>query len=281
MRKVIITIIVAIALIAAGGALCGVAYARMGGNFEMMSFADMEDAEMKVTQEFTDIEVAAITGNVTILRSEDGACFVNAYQDKKAPFEVSAENGKLQKKRDNVPWYESLSFLADMPKVVVSLPAEEYGKLTAKTDTGKITVEGKLSVESMSLVSDTGELTISQVDCKNEVNANTDTGNVEISDVTCGNLKVEGETTNVRLDQVTATGTFDITTDYGNVTFDECDASKITAEVDTGSITGTLKSSKSFDAKTDTGSVHVPEDTDGGRCKLRVDTGDIRVSISE
>ena len=284
MKKAIIAIIIAILLIAAGGVICGVTFVGMGSSFEAMNFAEMETDTMKVTEAFTDIEVTADTGNVTIKRVKDPDCTVERYQDKKAPFEVSVKNGTLvisQKERDNIPWYERIGLLADMPKVVISLPSKDYGIFTATTDTGMISVEGKLSPESMSLTSDTGEIHIFRMECKGELFADTDTGNIEIDDVTCNKLRIRGETTNIGLENVIATGDFDIVTNSGNIRFEECDAESITAKTDTGSITGTLLSRKRFEAKTDTGSVVVPKDTDGGLCRLNTDTGDIRISIGD
>ena len=284
MKKVIISIIVAIILIAAGGAICGMAYVQMDGSFAAMSFADMELDEIEVTEEFKDIEAAVNIGNVTIRRSDEADCYVERYQDKKAPFEVSVENGKLlitQKERKNVPWYEYLSLLADIPRVVVFLPKEEYGDIALKTDTGKIAAVGELSSDSMSLTSETGDISISDMACKRQLSANTDTGEIKISDTTCSDLKMQGETSSMQLRDVVSAGTFDIVTETGSIKFDDCDASQITAQVETGSITGTLRSSKRFEAKVETGSVHVPKDTYGGLCKLKTETGEIRISIDD
>ena len=85
----------------------------------------------------------------------------------------------------------------------------------------------------------------------------------------------------MQLRDVVSAGTFDIVTETGSIKLDDCDASQITAQVETGSITGTLRSSKRFEAKVETGSVHVPKDTDGGLCKLKTETGEIRIGIDD
>ena len=57
--------------------------------------------------------------------------------------------------------------------------------------------------------------------------------------------------------------------------FDRCDAAELSITTDTGDVKGTLLSDKVFIARTDTGRVHVPETTNGGKCKITTSTGDI------
>ena len=284
MKKAIISIIMAVILIIAGGIICMFAFLRMGKSLAPMSFAEMETAEVQVTEEFHDISATVDTGNISIGVSEDGACKVVCYQDKKAPFEVSVEKGALcidEKKRTDLPWYEQLSILADMPSAVVFLPADTYGSLLAQTDTGKISIGGELSFESISLSSETGDLNIEKTVCGGDIIAETDTGNIYITEASCTDLKITGETTYVHLDRVLASKSIDVVSDTGNISFDDSDAPFISAQTDTGNIEGTLLSGKRFEAGADTGRVDVPKDDGDDVCKLKTDTGNIRIRVSE
>ena len=61
--------------------------------------------------------------------------------------------------------------------------------------------------------------------------------------------------------------------------FDKIDAANLEINVGTGSVRGTLLSSKVFITKTSTGDENVPETTTGGVCKVTTSTGDIYIRI--
>ena len=65
-----------------------------------------------------------------------------------------------------------------------------------------------------------------------------------------------------------------------SVRFEDADAETLDVETDTGSVKGTLLTSKIFDVETDTGSRKYPKgSTTGGLCTIKTDTGDIDISI--
>ena len=43
---------------------------------------------------------------------------------------------------------------------------------------------------------------------------------------------------------------------------------------------GSLLSDKVFITETDTGNVNIPKTTDGGKCEIKTDTGDIKIKIN-
>ena len=62
---------------------------------------------------------------------------------------------------------------------------------------------------------------------------------------------------------------------------EKSDAATLSIKTDTGDVTGTLLTEKTFDAKASTGDVDVPKTTAGGVCKIRTDTGDICINIED
>jgi DUF4097 and DUF4098 domain-containing protein YvlB len=79
---------------------------------------------------------------------------------------------------------------------------------------------------------------------------------------------------------VVTEGDLTIEADTGDVTFKRCDAANLSISTDTGDIEGSLLSSKVFFYETDTGDVDLPRTTEGGRCDIETDTGDITITIS-
>jgi DUF4097 and DUF4098 domain-containing protein YvlB len=71
-----------------------------------------------------------------------------------------------------------------------------------------------------------------------------------------------------------------IEADTGSIRLEDVDAANLYLKADTGSITGTIRTPKTFVTKTSTGSVKVPDTTGDGRCEAYTDTGSIKLSIS-
>lgn len=151
-------------------------------------------------------------------------------------------------------------------------------RIKIKTSTGDICVEN-ISAGSLDLTVSTGKVTVSGVTCKGDITVGVSTGKTDLAAVQCKNLISSGNTGDISLDNVIATEKFSIKRTTGNVKFNGCDAAEIDAEVDTGSVTGSLLTDKVFITQTDTGSVNVPKTATGGRCEITTDTGDIKITI--
>ena len=245
MKKIVTAIVVAAALIACGASLCGISYAKMGNDLSSLSFVEMEKSEMQIEKEFQTILIRTDIAAVVIQSADQQCCSIECYQDKKAPFDIRVENKALvidSKTRKDLVWYERASIFAGMPKVVISLPEKEYGILSAQMDTGNLTIEGPLFFEGMDVTLDTGDLHLFKTTTAKELHVKMDTG---------------------------------------NFTFEDCDAGSVSAELDTGNIEGSFVTPKAIEAKSDTGSVYVPKQTEGGACRLKTDTGNIRITIAE
>jgi hypothetical protein len=115
--------------------------------------------------------------------------------------------------------------------------------------------------------------------CEGSVKISVSTGKTVVSGVRCQDLISDGNTGDMILNDVIATGKFEIERDTGDVRFDRCDAGRIKVETDTGDVRGSLLSDKLFFVETDTGHIDVPKTTTGGNCEITTDTGDIRISI--
>ena len=81
----------------------------------------------------------------------------------------------------------------------------------------------------------------------------------------------------ISLKNVIATEKISIERSIGDVKFDDCDATEIWVETDTGDVTGNLLSEKIFITETSTGDVNVPKSTKGGKCEITTSTGDIYI----
>ena len=247
------------ALLAAGAVICGSSFAIFGFDFKQLSGAEFVTNEYEPGESFENISIKGDTEDIVFEASEDGKCKVICYEDAKEPHDVRVEDDTLTiGVPKNRKWH--FGIYTETPKITVYLPEKEYVGLLIDTDTGDVTISDAF--------------TFGSVDMK------LDTGDADIHDMTCGDLKVDLDTGDLKLANVIASGEFHIESDTGDVHFDGCDAETVYVETDTGDVSGTLLSDRVFSAKSDTGSVNVPDTTTGGRCEITTDTGDIKISVS-
>ena len=222
---------------------------------------------------------------------------------------------------DERKWYEHIQIGINLsiPTVTVYLPQKEYDSLTVKSSASKVEVEKALcfgninievstgdvdcdasvkeslkikastgdidvenaSVGSLELSASTGKITASKIDCEGDVNVSVSMGKVTLSDIRCNNLISTGDTSDITLINVVAAEKFDINRSTGDVRLEGCDASDIFIVTDTGRVSGSLLSSKIFVTKTDMGDIDVPYSDGDGRCEIKTDTGDIRITVQK
>lgn len=175
-----------------------------------------------------------------------------------------------------------------------------YKNLTSLGDTGNVEATNLCGAENTTFERSTGRVSITNAVCKGNITTKTSTGKTEIigaecadldlvvttgksilSDINCATLTTAGDTGDVNLVNVIASGKFDIKRDTGDVDFDGCDAAEIYVKTDTGDVEGTLLTEKIFIVNTDTGRVNVPESTTGGKCKITTDTGNVKISFKK
>ena len=95
----------------------------------------------------------------------------------------------------------------------------------------------------------------------------------------CKNLSSEGDTGDIYLTNVIVKDKLSLERDTGDVRFDSSDAGEIFIETDTGDVVGSLLTDKVFFPHSDTGKVKLPKTTEGGKCEISTDTGNINIEI--
>ena len=321
MRKsTVILIIVAICLVIVGSIIFGGVMVLNKWDFSKLSTVKYETNTYDLTGEFNDISIITDTASIEFLLSDDEKCKVICYEESNAKHYVSVENNALSVKVVNTKkWYDHIGIFNGIPKISVYLPKTAYKTLSVQDDTGAVEIPSNISFNSIDILTSTGyvenkasasdlvkiktatgsilvenitansldlsvstgKITVVSVVCENEVSVKVSTGKTELTDVKCKNLTSKGSTGKVTLDNVIATEMISIERSTGDVIFTECDASELFVETDTGDIHGSFLSNKIFITKTDTGRINIPHATEGGKCEMITDTGDIIITIIE
>ena len=219
---------------------------------------------------------------------------------------------------DSRKWYEHISFFSiGKSEINVYLPAGEYGALSIEGSTGDVDIPEEFAFESVDVSLNTGDVecyasakgllrikagtgdihlegvtagkvdlsvstgrvSISALECEGDVSLKVGTGKANLAGVDCKSFFSTGDTGDLMMKGVVAEELFCIERSTGDVSFDGCDASEIYVTTDTGNVLGSLLSDKVFIVDTDTGRVNVPKSITGGRCEIKTDTGDVKITV--
>lgn len=313
-----IWLIVGAALIVAALLLFTVVMSVNHWDFRKLSTVKYVTNTHQISEAFSDITVITDVAHINFVPSETDACQVICYEEEKAKHSVSVQDGCLTVQLVNEKeWYDYIGIHFGTPRLTVALPQAAYGRLTLRGSTGdtelpkdfsferidisastgdvtcfasssdemKIRLStGSIRAESLScgsldLCVSTGSVTASDIQCSGDLRIGVSTGKTRLANVTCQNLTTTGSTGDLILNSVTAAEALSAQRSTGDIKLIKCDAGTLSVKTDTGDVTGSLLSEKQFLTETDTGHIHVPKTTTGGKCEITTDTGDIEITI--
>lgn len=316
--KLILTLVIAAGLIFLGITVVIVGFSMSGFDIKKLTTDPEVTNYVTIDQDFDSIRVDATTADLKILPSTDGKCKIDLVERKNLYFMPSVENGTLTVNEvDDRKWYEHIGISWGNMSITLYLPKEQYNSLTVELTTGKAEIDSafefcKVDVkattgsvkceakvtESLAIKCTTGLIYVSGAEV-DTLSLKASTGAIELCKSTCRTLEVEATTGSIKLSEVSGTGDFDveattgkislsdvvtegdltIEADTGDVTFKRCDAANLSITTDTGDVEGSLLTSKVFFYETDTGDVDLPRTTEGGKCNIETDTGDITITL--
>ena len=289
-------------------------------DFSRLSTERFETNTHEISEEFSGIKMNTDTADILFAASSDNTCRVVCYEEEKMKHSVRVQDDTLMvSAADDRGWYEHIGFSSHSPTVTVYLPQTEYESLTIQESTGDITLPkdftfgsvdldlstghvdsrasslGRIRIKTstgdirlqdvfageLDLTVSTGHVAVMSVSCEGNVGVSVSTGKTELTDISCNSFSSTGSTGNIALKNVLTEEKISIERSTGDVRFEECDAGEMEIQTDTGSVTGSLLSSKVFIVHSDTGKIDVPETTSGGKCKITTDTGDIKIIIAD
>lgn len=311
-------LIIAASLVLIGCVIFGGVMSMLKWDFTKLSTVKYKTNDYEINQAYKNISIVTDTADVVLVPSESLKSSVVCYEQKNMKHSVTVKDDTLKiEVVDTRRWYEHIGINFGGPKITVSIPQGEYAAFSVKSSTGDVeipkefkfksidilestgdvtsyacaseeikikTSTGNICVENVSANSldlsvSTGRITASNVACEGDVKINVSTGKTNMTNIVCKNVTSSGSTGDVLLNNVIAAEKISVKRSTGDVKFDDSDAAEIFVKTNTGHITGTLLSEKVFIAQTDTGRVDVPKTTNGGKCEVSTDTGNIKLKI--
>lgn len=311
-------IITAIFLILLGCILFGGTMMKMDWDFTKLNTTAFETHTYQITDSFSSIRVETDTAKIEIVPAADDCCSLTCFEQENLRHTATVQDGVLNiRSVDERKWYEYIGIHFSTPKITLAIPAAHYESLVIRENTGDILISKDFSFGSMDIAASTGDIcnyanvdgamqiktttgsicaeniqvgsaTLSastgtikaaSLDCNADLQASVTTGKILLTNVTAQNLLSIGDTGDIQMKNVVVAEHLSIQRDTGDVIFDRCDAATISVKTDTGDVKGTLLTEKVFLTQADTGKVLVPNSTNGGKCEITTDTGNIVINI--
>ena len=245
-------------------------------------------------------------------------CFVQKNIDVSAAVENGT---LVIKESDNRDWYDRMDFSMSEHEtgVTVFMPEKEYESLVVNTGYGDVAVPGGFSFgeagihtgsgdiefrasvsgkvnmnsnsgdicvsnsapEELNIATLSGSILVSSAEVAGNCNLKTDSGCVTVTDMTCGGFASKSKSGDLTATGLAAGGRMSVESLSGDVALSGCDAGEIKISTSSGDVAGTLLSEKIFVAQSLAGDVSVPSTSEGGRCEISSDSGDISMIVTQ
>ena len=258
--------------------------------------------------------------DLEFIPTTDGTKKVVLYETEKNYHEEKVEGNTLfVVSKGNEKWYQQIKPDLTKKKVEIHLPSSELGTLKIESSTGDIKIPMEFTFDSSEISLSTGNI-VYNASVKSALSISTSTGDISLEDVNAKSIKIKrstgmatlknvnvegaielegstgkvnveklrgktllvtGSTGDIALNDVLISEDVKIDVSTANVDFSDMDSSgTVDIETSTGDVKGSLLSGKTFDIRSDTGHIDVPEQTIGAPLfKVRTHTGNIKIAV--
>jgi DUF4097 and DUF4098 domain-containing protein YvlB len=241
-KSVKVWICLAVALILVGSIAFGGVMSMLKWDFRKLGTKVYETNIHEITESFDDISVDVTTADIKFELSADGKCKVECYEAQNEKHAVIVSDNILKiTVEEKVSFLNNFGINFDTPKIKIYLPKSEYSALNLKLTTGDVDIKS-FNFKLAKIKITTGDVSLEDVKVYEQLSVKATTGDCDLQ---------------------------------------MCDAKDISIKATTGDVTGVLLSGKEFNCKVTTGDIEVPQSTTGGKCEIRVTTGDIKIEIAK
>lgn len=316
MKKcIIVSLIVAVILLAAGGSLVVYALSRTEFDWNKLTVnVENETYDYAVSSQFQDIRIDTKQADVRVVRSANSSCVVRAKVSSRDACTAETADGLLTVNCTDdpqLPWYKKF-WRQDEMTVTVFLPKDKYEKLEIETGSGDMYVDDGLTftaartktgsgdlelyapvTEDLAVKSSSGDVTVKRIGCKkvsvmtssgsvgiancrdDSVVITSSSGDVSLADCTAASVIANTASGDLRFAQLTVTEILNVTSASGDIQLIDPTAAQIEITSKSGEVTGTLTQPMLFDVRSDSGDIEVPASGGTDRCIVRTGSGDI------
>ena len=244
-------------LLIIGAVLCVGALAVNGFSFDGLEGVSYEEVTYAPEGEFDRVDVSAVDAEIHIQLAQDGACRVVCDETERWHYAVEVQDGALAVRSD-ANWGTGIHINVKSPQLTIELPEKAYAELKLHSVSGDVDVVG-LCIGALTIDATSGEIGLEKL--------------------TLGSLDVESVSGDIELTDSVATGDVSIRTTSGEVELESADAANFSITSVSGDVKGSLRSGKTFDVRTVSGDVKLPQSTSGGAFSASTTSGDVEISL--
>lgn len=279
MKRTAIAILIAVLVVAIGGALVFAGLSAVHYDFMRLDRTEYATNTYSVGTVHA-IDIQGETADVELVAEGEADCKVVCFENDREKYAVDAVDGTLviRPEAGKTRW-SLFAFAFKSPKITVYLPAGQYELLKADLGTGDMTADKALSFDRLDVELGTGDLTLNGVQA-DKVAVRGGTGDIRISDMEAQNADLSLNTGRIVLVNLVCAGDLRAKSETGDIRLTDVDGANLYLSTSTGDIEGSVRTEKVFSAHTSTGKVSVPATTAGGRCEAQTSTGDVRLTVS-
>ena len=244
-------------LLIIGAVLCVGAFAVNGFSFDGLENVSYEGVTYMPEGAFDRVDVSAVDAEIHIQPSQDGICRVVCDETERWHYAVEVQDGALAVRSD-ANWGTGIHINVKSPQLTIELPEKAYAELKLHSVSGDVDVMG-LRIDALTIDATSGE--------------------VGLEKLTLGSLDVESVSGDIELTDSVATGDVSIRTTSGEVELESADAANFSITSVSGDVKGSLRSGKTFDVRTVSGDVKLPQSTSGGAFSASTTSGDVEIKV--
>ena len=244
-------------LLVIGAVLSVGALAVNGFSFNGLEGASYEAVTYAPEGEFDRLDVSAVDAEIHIQPAQDGVCRVVCDETERWHYSVEVREGVLTVHSD-VNWGTGIHFNVKTPLLMIELPEKAYAEMKVHSVSGDVNAVG-LRIDALEIETTSGEADLEKLEL--------------------GSLNVETVSGDVELQTSAASGDVSIKTTSGEIELENADAASFEISTVSGDVEGTLRSGKTFDVRTVSGEVKIPQSASGGAFKANTTSGDVEIKV--
>ena len=276
-KRTIIALVVAVALIIAGGMLTVLGLSFAGDSTQK---SELNRQEITIQESFDTIAIDTADCDVEFaMFSGRDDCMVEVHSYENVKHTAVVEDGTLKIQMiDERNWTDYVGIfnifgVTEQMEMTVYLPAAEYESLQIRTATGDITLKQEPFFREVVLRTRTGDISCVGVS-GDALDCMTSTGDISVQNSAPNMLKLQSNTGDFKVNAV-AGDEIHMTTNTGEVDAENVNAQMFSCKTETGDVElEQVLADDYLQIRTDTGDVDV-ENCDAGRVDIETDTGDV------
>ena len=267
-----------------------------GFNFGKMFNKDYQTNTHNITDSFKDILLSVDTADIVFLKSSDGKCKIECYEEANGKHTATVENNTLNIKVNEKKWYQHL-FNFGTPKLTIYLPENVYNNMSITADTSDIEIPKDFFFNSIDIDLSTGDVknyasakenikikastgdVQSYGSAEEGINITTSTGDITVDNISSAQISLTASTGKITASKINCSGRFETEVDTGKTILTDVKCESLNSVGTTGKInlTNVIANEKIY-IERDTGDVEFDR-MDAGEIFIETSTGDVKGSL--